>query len=126
MSSPTGPSGVARYLGAGQGICLALQAVFGAQIGTFEHPVLSAPFLLAYSQKAMIDLLVYEAPWPIRAAIWLLAYAAIGAILWRIAAAAVPARAGRWATVFLAWASAELVLALLGFALLSRGIIQME
>lgn len=115
-----------RYVVVGFALCAVLQLIFVGQIGRFGVPLADWPFLLAYSQKAMLDLVVFDAPAPIRIAVWFVAYLAIALLLWKLVAILSPSRAGHWKVVILAWAAFEIVLAALGWGLLGAGLLRME
>jgi hypothetical protein len=114
-----------RYLAVGLSLCVLVQIVFRLQVGSFRSPF-AWPFLLGYSQKAMLDLIIYDAPWPLQAGMWLLVYALIGFLLWIGLSRALPSQAARWGVVFAAWAGAEVVLGLMAWALLRGGMVTME
>jgi len=125
MSAPSRGT-LLKYLATGAAFCVLLQVIFRLQIGSFRAPVAGWPFLLAYSQKAMLDLVVYDAPWPIQAGLWLLAYALIALLLWFASRRGAWNKAGHWGLVLLAWVSVEVALGLLGWALLAAGVLTME
>ncbi len=120
------PGALRRYVLVGFSLCALLQLVFWGQIGRFGVPLADWPFLLAYSQKAMLDLVVFAAPGSIRIALWFLAYLAIAVVIWLLFAKVTPNRAGRWNTVVFAWIGTEVALGVLGLALLKSGVLQME
>jgi hypothetical protein len=88
-------------------------------------PLADVPFLVAYSQKAMLDLVLDGAPL-FQASLWALAYAAIGFLLWALSSRISPPRGSAWRTVLLGWLGAEMALVFLAWALGHAGVLRME
>jgi hypothetical protein len=84
------------------------------------------PFIFAYSQKAIIDLLVYEPPWFVTMALWLLIYVVLGLLLWLLLDRHDLPTARRWRRAAAGWIAIETCAALIARYLLARGVINIE
>jgi hypothetical protein len=127
ISSETSPQGaLKRYVVVGLLLCAVLQLVFWRQVGYFGVPGADWPFLAAYSQKAILDLMVFDSPGPLRIALWFLAYLAMAWLAWLVVSRITPNRSGRWGTVVLAWIGIQVILRALGFILFRSGVLRME
>jgi hypothetical protein len=114
------------YVVAGIALCLGLQLIFWLQLSPYRPRLLILPFIFAYSQKAIVDLLVYEPPWFVTMTLWLLVYVALGLLLWLLIDRHDLSTARRWRRAAAGWIAVEACAALLARYLLARGTINIE
>jgi hypothetical protein len=114
------------YVVSGFVLCLILQVIFWLQLAPYKPRLLTMPFIFAYSQKAIMDLLVYEPAWFVTMALWLLVYVALGFFLWLLLDRRDHPIAHRWRRAVLGWIVIEVCLVLLARFLLARGRINIE
>lgn len=118
-------SSLLRYVIVGLIFCLVAQTIYWLQLGSWRPAFLSWPFLWAYSQRAMIDILAEGAPWALLAGVWVGGYLLLALILC-LTISGRSHTSTSWRMAFLSWVAVEVALVLLGWILLSRGVIKME
>lgn len=117
-----GPSSFVPYLIAGLAICFCVQLIYWFQIWAFKPP-----FLWAYSQNAMVDLLIPGAHWLLQAAIWTAGYLVIAALLWLSLELRRPkTRRVAWGRALIGWVVAQAFLVGAAWVLYMRDILVME
>jgi hypothetical protein len=114
------------YVALGVVLCLGVQIIFWLQLVAYRPRVLTLPFIFAYSQKAMVDLIVYEPPWFLTAALWLIGYVLLGLLLWLLLDRRDITSAGRWRRAAVGWFSIQGCVAVLAWLLLTWGTIRIE
>ena len=114
------------YIAVGVVLNLLLQLVFWLQLGGARPRVTLTPFLLAYSQKALLDLAVYDPGLPLQASLWMCAYLGVALLLWLVLEVGRKSHAGNWVRAFVSWIAGEGVLAAVAWWLLRAGVLSME
>lgn len=125
MSSPDSRA-LTKYVTVGVALCALVQSAYWLQLGSFRIPIADWPFLMGYSQKAMIDLLIYEASPLLQGFLWLLGYGVLSVALWAIFSRGSRKTGATWRAAVLAWTGAELALALVAWRLALAGKLTME
>lgn len=113
------------YLLVGLSLCLLVQLVFWLQIGGGPLPM--GPFFWAYSQVAILALIVKGSSRVVYAILWGLAYLGVALGLWLTLE-----RGGRqavraaWLRAVVGWVAVEIAVTLFAWLLLERGILEIE
>jgi len=109
-------------------LCGLLETIFFCELGS-DGPLL-LPFIWAYSQFALVELLVPSAgppTWVLQGVAWFAAYLSLSGGLWALigrSTSLVGARA--WRRAPLGWVALEFLLAIVAAAAYYAGIIEME
>ena len=116
------------YLVVGLSLCALLETVFYLELGAGGAFLL--PFIWAYSQSALVELLLPSAgppTWALQGITWFLFYVALSFALWvLVGRSSSHLRAIAWRRALLGWFAVELVLAIIAAGALYAGIIEME
>jgi hypothetical protein len=110
----------------GVALCACTQLVYWLQLGTTRPRILFVPFFAAYSQAALLDLIIYDPPVYLRVATWLFAYVVVAVLLWVVLDARRETAPAPWLRIILSWLVVVAAVTVLTLTLLSHGIVQME
>lgn len=123
-SDTRGAFSLLPYLSIGLAVCLLAQLVFWFRLG--DVGMLVWPFVWAYSQAAMLEVMLDGAARGIYGLVWAVGYLVLSVLLWLAFEHSRIDHRRIWLRSLLAWFSAEVALALLAWLLFTQDVIRME